>query len=478
MTNSRSVELQEKWLQMNERIAEMVGSGQPQAVETLLAEYPELETEKSLLIDCIYAEFNAREQRGQQPQPDEYFRRFLNYTEQLRSLFDLHFSLGKSTMMCEFSTQTGSDIEMDPTRRFISASQLPKSVVPLSPSPNAIPHRIGDYEILEIIGRGGMGMVYKARQMRLKKIVAIKVLPANSIRKISAVARFQREMEAIGQLRHPHVIEAYDAGEEDGQHFLTTEYVDGLDLMRLVRRLRHQCTERLAWGRANESTDLLATEIPSSDEAATWIAKSLNGNSPLPAASLLAVSDACELIRQSALGLQHAHDNGIVHRDIKPSNLMVSTSGLVKVLDLGLARFYSDQQIGRLTAIGEVMGTSDFIAPEQVSDSHQVDGRGDLYSLGCTLYYLLACQPPFPSPKYPSDYEKMYAHVNTTPSAIERDDVPIEVLKVLKKLLEKQPSDRFGTAAEVAIALTPYSKGSDLIKVLKLAKPELFDNKG
>jgi serine/threonine protein kinase len=180
--------------------------------------------------------------------------------------------------------------------------------------------RIRDYQIVEKLGEGGMGTVYKAIHERLERTVAIKVLAADRLRDPQGVSRFEREMKAVGKLQHPNIVNAHDAGEADGTHFLAMEYVDGVDLAVLVTRL-----------------------------------------GPLP------ISDACELISQAALGLQHIHEHGLVHRDIKPSNLMLAMSGQVKILDLGLALLHDSQQPAgaELTGASQLMGTADYVSPEQ-----------------------------------------------------------------------------------------------------------------
>ena len=280
------------------------------------------------------------------------------------------------------------------------------------------PARLGQYELQQRIGVGGMGTVWKALHTRLKRPVAIKLLPAERTRDENAVARFQREMEAVGRLDHPNLVRAHDAGEAEGQHFLVMEFIDGVDLAKLVR--------------------------------------SRGG---------LQVADASEVIRQAAIGLHHAHAHGLVHRDVKPSNVMLTTTGEVKVLDLGLARLTDDQaQTGEATGEEQVMGTGDYIAPEQGQDSHQADARSDVYSLGCTLYFLLSGRPPFCGPEHHTFFKKVMAHaqVSVPPIREKRDDVPDGLILVLKRMLAKQPHDRFQTAAEVAEALTPWTDGADL----------------
>ena len=238
------------------------------------------------------------------------------------------------------------------------------------PQPSRSHSRLGDYELLKKLGQGGMGTVYQAQHVRLKRVVALKVLPQNRLGNTDAVARFEREIEAVGRLDHPHIVRALDAREVDGIRFLVMEHVDGLDLAEVVARC-----------------------------------------------GPLSVADACEVTRQAALGLQCSEEHGLVHRDIKPSNLMLNAEGHIKVLDLGLAQFQEAEPLdSEVTGIGQLMGTPDYISPEQALESHAVDIRTDIYSLGGTLYYLLAGQPPFSGSQYDTPMKKVTGHL--------RDAVP------------------------------------------------------
>jgi Tol biopolymer transport system component/tRNA A-37 threonylcarbamoyl transferase component Bud32 len=292
--------------------------------------------------------------------------------------------------------------------------------------------QLGEYALLEKLGEGGMGTVYKARHAELDRLVAIKVLRKGYVEEDWAVARFRREIKAVGQLDHPHIVRAYDARKIADTHFLVMEYVDGLDL--------------------NELVDCCG---------------------PLPTA------DACELVRQAALGLQCAHEHGLVHRDIKPPNLMLNRQGQVKILDLGLVRVRAAGGLsGEMTAVGQVMGTPDYMAPEQVSDSHAIDIRADIYSLGCTLYKLLTGRAPFSGPQYQSLLAKMTAHNEQTPPPVGqfRNDVPAELRTVLDRMLAKAPEQRFATPAEVAGALDHLARGSDLRALLAKAEGKAADS--
>ncbi|OWK37953.1 Serine/threonine protein kinase PrkC, regulator of stationary phase [Fimbriiglobus ruber] len=288
------------------------------------------------------------------------------------------------------------------------------------PVPGLLPldRRVGQYRLVERIGHGGMGTVYRAEHLRLKKMVAVKLLAADRLADPGAVGRFEREMAVVGRLDHPNIVRATDAGDADGVHFLAMELVDGLDLGAVNRRCRP-----------------------------------------------LAVADACEIARRAALGLQHAHEHGLVHRDVKPQNLMLSRKGEVKVLDLGLALFRAGTpDEDALTATGQLMGTANYMAPEQFDGCHTVDIRADLYSLGCTLYALLAGQPPFGGPEHKSIFGKMTAHKTKPVPRVTaaRPDVPPGLVAVLDALLAKDPAARPSVPAEVATALEPFASGADL----------------
>ena len=284
---------------------------------------------------------------------------------------------------------------------------------------------LGEYLLTEELGRGGMGRVYKALQTKLDRVVAVKVLSRDRGGDRRSINRFEREMKAVGRLAHPNIVQAYDAREIDCLPVLIMEFVDGLDLADIVR---------------------------------------LIGRAP--------VADACELVRQAVLALQCAHDHGLVHRDVKPSNIMLAQSGGVKLLDLGLARFFAESgadassasHVEEMTGTGQAMGTADYMAPEQASDSRTVDIRADIYSLGCTLYKLLTGRAPFSGPEYRTTLDKMNAHVHQPVAPIRRivPDVPEQLAAVLDRMLAKDPSARFATPAEVAEAIAPFCAGADL----------------
>ncbi len=274
---------------------------------------------------------------------------------------------------------------------------------------------LGSFVLLERIGEGGMGQVFKARHRKLGRIDALKVIRKERLTSNDAVRRFQREIRAAAQLSHPNIVRALDADEDDGTHFFAMEYIEGVDLAKYVKQ-----------------------------------------KGPLP------VETACDFIRQAAEGIQHAHERGMVHRDIKPHNLLLVTeTNAVKVLDMGLARLRSDANgelsSTSLTEQGVVMGTPDYIAPEQAMDSHSADIRADLYSLGCTFYFLLTGRVPFPGGTL---MEKLIRHQTDLPRPPTefRPDVPEAIVAVIHQLMAKRPADRYATPAEFLVALTAARK--------------------
>lgn len=272
------------------------------------------------------------------------------------------------------------------------------------------PTRLGQYQILERLGQGGMGVVYKAIHPKLDRVVAIKVLTSERMQNPDAVARFEREMKAVARLSHPNIVTAHDADEAEGWHFLVLEHVEGTDLKSLVRRA-----------------------------------------GPIPA------DQAINYVLQAARGLQCAHEQGIIHRDVKPSNLILDQSGTVKVLDLGLARLEAldtgVEERSDLTGSGVLMGTVDYMAPEQADNCRNADARSDVYSLGCTLHYLLTGQPLFTGG---SILQRAQAHSQRAIPSLRAccPDVSNRQAEAFAKMVAKNPDDRFQSMVEVIHALT------------------------
>jgi len=267
---------------------------------------------------------------------------------------------------------------------------------------------LGEYLLLQKIGEGGMGRVFKALHRRLDRPAAIKVLPAKSLDSVEAVKRFHQEVKVAARLNHGNIVATYDAGEQHGVYYLAMEYVEGRDLAAL-----------------------------------------LNSGGPL------AVSHALDYVLQVASGLEHAHGQGVVHRDIKPSNLLLNREGTVKILDMGLARIVQkdDADIDatvaqRLTKRGQVLGTIDYMSPEQATDTRSADHRADIYSLGCTLYSLLTGKPLYAGD---SEVVKLMAHCEAEiPSLGEmRGEASEQLDRAFAKMVAKKPQDRHQSMTEV-----------------------------
>lgn len=268
--------------------------------------------------------------------------------------------------------------------------------------------RIGEYLVLDKIGSGGMGQVFKAKHRQTGDRVALKLLRASFSKSERAVARFYREAEAARRLQHRNVVSIGDAGEWNGLHFLVMELIDGRDVRSIIKE-----------------------------------------KGPL------SVTAALDVTLQAARGLEYAHRQGIVHRDIKPANLLLDKNGRVVVLDLGLARLEElategdepGQPVGRLTMAGHFVGTLEYASPEQAVDAHEVDGRTDIYSLGCTLHYLLRGRPPY---RRETTALILLAHYqDPIPSLLDVLGVSTRVDSLFQRMMAKQPDHRIGSMAEV-----------------------------
>jgi serine/threonine protein kinase len=451
--------------------------GAPWILEEYVARYPELGALDTLSLDLIGQEYEARQCWGDRPSHAQYAARFprggASLGERLRQIdADLATEFAsKGPRQPPFGTLTPPSIASAPAAAIIappvrSAAALVDVLRPLLTQPQLdefarhaqgrtaepmalarellqrgwlTPYQVnqlmqgrggelmvGPYLLLERLGAGGAGQVFKARQQRLNRVVALKVIRKELLTEPEVVARFQREIRILSKLDHPNIVHAYDAGSAGATHYLAMEFVEGSDLGRLIKQ-----------------------------------------SGPMP------VEQACAYIRQAALGLQHAHERSLVHRDIKPHNLIMSVrDGLIKVADLGLARLpraVGEDVTAMLSGVkgsgtltpenAMLMGTADYLAPEQALDFHKADIRADIYSLGCTFYYLLTGQPPFPGQTMA---EKLVKHQQAEPPPVEnfRPDVPGELAKVIRKMLAKRPEDRPQTPAEVAAALAPLAGSS------------------
>lgn len=272
----------------------------------------------------------------------------------------------------------------------------------------------GTYVVLDKLGQGGMGMVFKAEHRRMKRVVALKVMSQVAIKSPDAVKRFHREVEAGAKLTHPNIVAALDADEARGMHFLVMEYIEGSDLAALVKK-----------------------------------------SGPFP------VDKAVQYVLQAARGLEHAHLEGVVHRDIKPANLLLDKNGTLKILDMGLARLTdaaSGGAVAGLTQSGTIMGTVDYMSPEQALDTKNADARSDIYSLGCSLYYLLIGRAVYNGDTL---MKKLLAHREqpTTSLCAERPDIPTTLDAIFQKLVAKKPENRYASMTAVIRDLETYLVG-------------------
>ena len=295
---------------------------------------------------------------------------------------------------------------------------------------------VGPYVVTDKLGEGGMGKVYRARHARTGREVALKIVRSNLLANPTVRRRYEREVKAATLLQHPNIVSVFDADEVEGRVFLAMEFVDGIDLSRLIRE---------------------------------------HGVLPVP--------EACEYVRQAALGLHHAHEQGLVHRDIKPSNIIVSGErhipdatgpAFVKILDMGLVREAGFDGGGDgamdLTRAGTVVGTPDYMSPEQAKDSRTVDRRSDLYSLGSAFYFLLTGKPPF---HQGTAIEKLLKHQVDPPPPLQaaRPDVPAALAVIVARLMAKAPEERYQTAAELAARLAPLTAYTEGIEVTVTPPP-------
>ncbi len=273
---------------------------------------------------------------------------------------------------------------------------------------------LDNYVLLEKIGEGGMGQVFKAEHRRMHRIVAVKVLPTSMMKNAATIARFQREVQAAARINHPNIVTAFDAGQDGGVHFLVMEYVEAHDLAAIVKK-----------------------------------------NGPFPA------EQAVNFILQAARGLEAAHAQGIVHRDIKPANLLVDKEGTVKILDMGLARLSADSESGKeadLTNTGTIMGTVDYMSPEQALDTKSVDERTDIYSLGCSLFYLLSGKAIYQGDTL---MKKLLAHRELPIPSLRavRPEVSDAVEVIFSRMVAKNVADRYQAMTDVISDLERCSTG-------------------
>jgi len=490
------VDMEYRWRQASSQTKDGTRApGLPQ-LEDYLGRYPAIRRAKAFLIELIGEEYRGRHRWGDRPAHAEYARRFPGCWEPLKSLLarvDTDLAAERSRevkrpgppparAIPQETTMIPSDTKsflatlaechlLDPAQcndttmsdlqqRFPDARSLARDLLQRG---WLTPYQVnqvflgrgrellqGQYLILERLGDGGMGQVFKARHRDMNRTVAIKIIRKELLGDPESLSRFRREVQMLSKLTHPHVVHAYDAGLTDPTYYLVMEHIEGVGLDHLVK-------ER----------------------------------------GPLGVEQACHYVHQAALGLQHIHERGLVHRDIKPGNLIVAGQvaapvarlltgpssasvagvpisangverfpwGVVKIMDLGLGRLHHVAEgvaAGSDTTAGQmVMGTLDYMAPEQALDFHRADIRADIYSLGCTFYFLLTGQVPLPAE---TNAKKLLLHQMKEPPPLEqsRRDLPPLVPLVVRQMMAKLPEDRYQTPGEVARVLAPLVAGAAL----------------
>ncbi len=371
-------------------------TGQRVPAESYLGRYPGLQSDDEAAFELIYGEYLLREEQGEPPSTDELKWRFPRYAERLRRQVDLHEVLNSSD-------QTNGTSDAVPTVR-AEADDAPEPGVPfVAPG----------FRILGELGRGGMGTVYKAWQVRLKRIVAIKVLRADAYADTAAAARFQAEAEAAARFQHPHIVQVFEVGEDEGMGYLVLEYAAGGGL---DRRLKETIQD--------------------------------------PRSS-------AQLIETLARAIHFAHTRGIIHRDLKPANVLLTEEGVPKIADFGLAKLL--ERDDALTRHGEILGTPCYMAPEQVRGlSDQIAPATDVYSLGAILYEMLTGRPPFKGTTPLSTLEQVSTQEPLAPGKLQRH-LPRDLETICLKCLEKEPGRRYASALELGEDLDRFLHGRPIL---------------
>jgi tRNA A-37 threonylcarbamoyl transferase component Bud32 len=389
--------------------------GDKRLVEQYFDDHKELRSDEKLLLDFVCSEFSLRQEHGDTPTLAEYVERFPALAQQLELLFEVMQAIDSEPALQAFDPDSrilSPSVVIPPTgARRTTASRNGSQPASVSDSANGSSFRLfGPYELIGEVARGGMGIVYKARQPKLDRIVAIKTIVPQQFESDSAVRRFQVEAEAAAKLDHPGVVPIYDVGELDGEHYLCMAYVEG---------------------------ESLATRV---------------------ARGPLAADEAARIVRDVAEAVQHAHDRGIIHRDLKPANILIDNTGRPRVTDFGLAR--KQDVVTSLSSDGSVIGTPAYMSPEQaLGQSDNIGPLCDVYSLGAVLFHLLTGRPPFGGSNV---FEIVQRVRNEAPKKLRDLDpsIPQPLETICLRCLAKDPQDRYSNAQALADDLNRYLQGS------------------
>jgi serine/threonine protein kinase len=395
--------------------------GDKRRVEQYLEDHEELRSDEKLLLDFVCSEFSLRQEHGETPTVAEYVERFPALASQLELLFEVLRAIDGEPSLHAFDPDSRI-LSQSPSTHHTGSHRTPTPLVRQKPASvdesavNGSPRLFGPYELIGEVARGGMGIVYKARQPKLDRIVAIKTIVPQQFESESAVRRFQVEAEAAAKLDHPGVVPIYDVGEQDGEHYLCMAYVDG---------------------------ESLATRV---------------------ARGPLAADEAARIVRDVAEAVQHAHDRGIIHRDLKPANILIDNTGWPRVTDFGLAR--KQDVVCSLSSDGSVIGTPAYMSPEQASGHSETIGPlCDVYSLGAVLFHLLTGHPPFGG----SNVFEIVQRVRNDPPKRLRElepSIPEPLETICLKCLAKAPRDRYPTAQALADDLNRFLQGQSVSRAI------------
>jgi serine/threonine protein kinase len=386
--------------------------GQPLALEEYRSLWPALASDPEAFCDLLYHEIELRLEMGAVPTIEEYVERFPLLEERIRRLFTVHIMLSDPPPMAarpkpESTTDTPAELEEpdEPTRMGDNdAPGRPRGLTRV---------QVPGYEIVKELGRGGMGVVYQARQLGLNRMVALKMIIAGGLAGGVQRARFRAEAEAVAKLRHPNIVQIFDIGEHDGQPYFSLEFIDGGCLAEVLRK-----------------------------------------TPPEPA-------DAAKLMESMARAVHYAHNQDIVHRDLKPANILMRRDGTPVLTDFGLAKRLDDNQ-NNLTSTGAVLGTASYMAPEQAAGKAKLVGPAtDVYSLGAMLYEMLAGHPPFRGDTFEATLLAVLFDMPEPPSR-QRPGVPPELEAICLKCLEKEASARYPSAGALADDLRRFRAGEQL----------------